>query len=154
MTNRIYFDWNDLCRQSDYNHESILILTYALYIGYNKLLAWNSTALMRKLFITYVPNNLNSKRLLIKKQDGLFSKYKVQQPQSYFINPSWMTAICPLSHKIGYLRALSLRNNVTTEPYVPLYYSPAIDKRNLFLEIIENKIIFIPEQIKQNELSS
>ena len=44
-SNKIYFNWYELKKDADGHSNGILILTYALYKGYNRLLAKNIKSL-------------------------------------------------------------------------------------------------------------
>ena len=46
-----YFNWKELWTDGEGQPESILILTHALTIGYNNIIASSSQQLMKKLFI-------------------------------------------------------------------------------------------------------
>ena len=59
-----YFNWKELWADSKGQPEAILILTYALTIGYNNIIASSSQQLMKKLFINNIDFQLFRTRKL------------------------------------------------------------------------------------------
>lgn len=143
-----YFNWNELLQKSKKDYDSIIILTYASTFKYNNKVANSSLNLLKKLNIHRIPSWLNT-YLLINKKFELFNNYLVEEPQSYFINPSFLQATTSVSYKIQYLWLLSHRkiedkNNFININYFNLKEINGI-KNNPFISIEKDKIIFILE---------
>lgn len=143
-----YFNWYELVQKSKKDQDSIIILTYASTFKYNKKIANSSLSLIKKLNLHRIPNWLN-KYLIINKQFEIFNNYLVEEPQSYFTNPTFLTSITPVSHKIQYLWLLSHRkiedkNNYINKEYLKIKEIDGI-KNNPFISIEKDKIIFILE---------
>jgi hypothetical protein len=143
-----YFSWFDLLQKSKKDYDSIIILTYASTFSYNNKIANSSLSLIKKLNINRVPNWI-SNHLIINKKFEIFNNYVLEEPQSYFNNPKFLTSIVPVTYKIQYLWLLSHRKIEETTNYVNRDYFKLkeIDgiKNNPFISIEQDKIIFILE---------
>ena len=75
-----------------------------------------------------------------------------KEEQSYFTNGSFLTAICPVRKKLEYLFLLSMRPANDLSARIPLKFLTqeqiiwAIN--NPFIKTIEDKIVFVPELIR------
>ena len=82
----------------------------------------------------------------------VISHYMCRDEQSYFINGDFLTAICPVRKKLEYLFLLSMRSADDLSARIPLKFLTqeqiiwAIN--NPFIKTIEDKIVFVPELIR------
>ena len=88
-----YFNWYELLKKSKKDYDSIIVLTYASTFGYNKKIANSSLDLVKKLNISRIPNWLNSSLIMNKRSFEIFNNYRVEEPQSYFRNPSFLKTV-------------------------------------------------------------
>lgn len=143
-----YFNWHELLQKSKKDQDSIIILTHASLFRYNNKIANSSLSLLKKLNIHRIPNWLN-KYLIINKNFEIFNQYIVEEPQSYFTNPSFLYAITHVNYKIQYLWLLSHRRIDEKVNYInrDFFKLKEIDgiKNNPFISIEKDKIIFILE---------
>jgi hypothetical protein len=143
-----YFNWNELLQKSKKDYDSIIILTYASTFRYNSKIANSSLDLVKKLNIHRIPIWLKS-YLSINKRFEIFTHYSVEEPQSYFTNPTFLLSVVPVTHKIQYLWLLSHRRNDEKVNYISrdFFKLKEIDgiKNNPFISIEKDKIIFILE---------
>lgn len=147
-----YYNWYSL-KSDGKDAEGILILTYALYKKYNNLLANSSHELLKTLFINRIPEIIIRRGLIKELSRGkLKATYKCEEPQSYFRNPSFLTAICPPRKKVEYLFLLSMRPVHDLSARIPIRYLNEEQKewsaKNPFIKTIEDKIVFVPELIR------
>ncbi len=153
-SNKIYYNWYKLKKDAGGHSEGILILTYALYKRYNKTLSKNTHQLCKKLHIEKIPTKiLKDNRVIISKDfKEVISNYICSEEQSYFTNGSFLTAICPVRKKLEYLFLLSMRPANDLSARIPLKFvtEKQLDwaKNNPFLKTIEDKIVFVPELIR------
>jgi hypothetical protein len=143
-----YFNWYELLHKAKKDQDSIIVLTYASTFSYNKKIANSSLDLIKKLNVYRIPNWLNS-YLVINKKFEIFNNYLIEEPQSYFNNPSFLLAVTPVVYKIQYLwllshRKIEDRNNYINKDYFKLKEIDGI-KNNPFICIEKDKIVFILE---------
>lgn len=147
---RTYFNWSELNRLSNEENEAIIVLTYALYVGYNKLMAQNSQDLCKILKIPKIPAIVYSHRKITQKSrstyNQIYSHYYTTDPQSYFQNPRFLIANIPLKYKIEYLYLLSLRSPYHTDNKIPITYLQTQNVHNPFTKRDSSHITFILEQ--------
>jgi len=136
-----YFNWTEIWRLSRGDLASIIILTYAQSNLYNEV---SGKTLMRTLGIHHVPSELFKQKLFTQHTNKLICNYKTTEPQSYFINPSFLFAQLPARSKAVYIKALGMRRISSQDDFIPKKYFENV-KPNPFLEITDDKIIFIPE---------
>jgi hypothetical protein len=154
MKRKTYFNWYELKKDAKEEPAGILILTYALYKGYNTLLSKNANKLMTKLHIDVIPRVIlkNDYVLVSKNYKELIVNYKCKEPQSYFTNGNFLTAICPVRKKLEYLYLLSMRPINDKSARIPLNYlnDEQLDwsANNPFIKTIEENIVFVPELIR------
>lgn len=144
-----YFNWNELLRKSKKDYDSIIVLTYASMFGYNKKIANSSLDLVKKLHINRIPNWLNSSLIMNDKSFEIFNNYRVEEPQSYFNNASFLKAVTPVAHKIQYLWLLSHRRNDDKSSFIKrdFFKIKEIDglRSNPFITIGKERISFTLE---------
>lgn len=144
-----YFNWFDLLQKSKKDNDSIIILTYASTFGYNKKIANSSFELLRLLNIHRMSKILNEYIIIKAKSFEIFNKYKIEEPQSYFNNKSFLTSLTSSNNKIQYLWLLSHRKVEDKKPFIIKDYfsGKEIDgiKNNPFISIEKDKINFILE---------
>lgn len=136
-----YFNWSEIWRLSKGDLAAIIILTYAQTKIYNEL---SAKTLMKRLGINHVPPSLFHEKILTQHKHSLVSNYITKEPQSYFINPNFLFMQVPARSKAVYIKALGLRKLSVSDPYIPKKYFENINP-NPFINITEDKIIFIPE---------
>ena len=153
-SNKIYFNWYELKKDADGHSNGILILNYALYKGYNKLMAKNINSLYKTLHIKSIPEKIlrNSKIIITAEYNEIISHYICKDEQSYFINGDFLTAICTTRKKLEYLFLLSMRPANNLSARIPLKYLTKEQitwtNQNPFIKTIEDKIVFVPELIR------
>lgn len=144
-----YFNWYELLKKSKKDYDSIIVLTYASTFGYNKKIANSSLDLVKKLNISRIPNWLNSSLIMNKRSFEIFNNYRVEEPQSYFRNPSFLKTVTPVTHKIQYLWLLSHRRNDDKNPFINRDFFKLKEingiKSNPFISIDKDKITFVLE---------
>ena len=82
----------------------------------------------------------------------VISHYMCRDEQSYFTNGSFLTAICPVRKKLEYLFLLSMRDPSDPSARIPKEYLDEEQlnwaEKNPFIKTIEDKIVFVPELIR------
>jgi hypothetical protein len=136
-----YFNWDEIWRVSRGDLAAIIILTYAQTKLYNEI---SAKTLMSRLGINHIPPSLFHNKTLIQYKNQLICNYKTQEPQSYFINPSFLFSLVPARNKAVYIKALGMRRISSSDVYIPKKYFDNINP-NPFVEITEDRIIFKPE---------
>ena len=153
-SNKTYYNWYDLKKDADGHSDGILILTYALYKRYNTILAKNTDSLCKILHIKSIPAKIirNSNVIGSSESSEIISHYMCKDEQSYFINGNFLTAICPVRQKLEYLFLLSMRPANDLSARIPLKFltDEQINwaNNNPFIKTIEDKIVFVPELIR------
>ena len=153
-SNKTYYNWYELKKEAGGHPEGILILTYALYKRYNTLMAKNTHSLCKNLHISSIPTKIirNNHIMITLEYKEVISHYMCRDEQSYFTNGSFLTAICPVRKKLEYLFLLSMRPANDLSARVPQKFLTqeqiiwAIN--NPFIKTIEDKIVFVPELIR------
>jgi len=153
-SNKTYYSWYKLKKDAGGQPEGILILTYALYKRYNTILSKNAQQLCKKLHVEKIPAKILKENRVIISHDfkEVVSHYMCNEEQSYFTNGSFLTAICPVRKKLEYLFLLSMRPANDLSARVPQKFLTqeqiiwAIN--NPFIKTIEDKIVFVPELIR------
>lgn len=112
------YSWFDLKLKANYEPESILILTYALTKSYNSIIAWNSKHLMNSLKINRIPSTLFKRKLLSNTKKGIVSHYKVNNPDAYFKNKSFLFLDISIHYKVNYLYLLGHRKVSNKNDYL------------------------------------
>ena len=141
-----YFNWKELWIDSEGQPESILILTHALTIGYNNIIASSSQQLMKKLFINNIDFQLfRTRKLKVLKNNSIFSTYKCKDKQSYFKDNKFLFTIINTNSKVEYLYLLSKRSINNTNHNIPKNYVSSIHWKNTFVKERTDKLEFILE---------
>ena len=149
---KYYFNWNKILIDSKRQHELIIILTYASYIGYNRLMSNSKGHLLSLLKIDNLPRDINKfvKQNKKSKPYNLFSIYKVNEPQSFFVNQGFMFSDAKPIFRVQYLWLLSMRSIDTSNNFIPIEYLNDKEinsiKHNPFIEVKHNRITFTLEQ--------
>ena len=149
-----YFNWYEILAKARKDQTAILILTFALYKRYNTILAKNTESLFQILHIDSIPLKIvrNSNIIITTDFKEVVSHYMCKEEQSYFTNGIFLTAICPVRKKLEYLFLLSMRPANDLSARVPQKFLTqeqiiwAIN--NPFIKTIEDKIVFVPELIR------
>ena len=142
-----YFNWYELLAHSRGDLAAIMCLAYAQSSEYNEK---STKLLMRKLNINHIPYFLIKNRTFVQYRHILVCNYKTKEPQSYFLNPRFLFINVPITDKIVYLRALSMRKPSCTNDYIPRKYYKKV-KSNFFMRITEDNIYF-PEESSIREI--
>ena len=130
-----YFNWNELWHQSKKQPESILILTHALIIGYNNIMARSGTELMKKLFIEKIDSQLfQTGKLKTFKNTLIFSVYTCKDKQSYFKNKNFLYSTVSPVTKVEYLYILSKRSIDNQNNHIPKNYVSSKHWENTFVK--------------------
>jgi len=141
-----YFNWKELWVDSEGQPESILILTHALTIGYNNIIASSSQQLMKKLFINKIDFQLfRTRKLKVLKNNSIFSVYKCKDKQSYFKDKEFLFTTINPNNKVEYLYLLSKRSITNTNHYIPKNYVSSKHWKNTFVKERTDKLEFILE---------
>ena len=141
------FNWYELIVKSRKDYNSILILTYALSVGYNKKIAKRISNLMTIVQIKHVPRDVL--RFFEEVNLTLYCKVKTEEPQSYFKNPSFLRAKHLPVHKVNYLKLLSYRRIDDLSPFI--YKDMLTEKqislaeKNPFVKVGDTQIYFTRE---------
>lgn len=136
-----YFNWNEIWRLSKGNVASIIILTYAQTSIYNEL---SAKTLLNRLSINHIPPYLFHEKILTQYKHILACNYKTIEPQSYFLNESFLFNAVPARSKAVYIKALGLRKLTSNDYFIPKKYFENI-KPNPFIDITDDRLIFKPE---------
>ena len=140
------FNWQELSLDGKGIPEAILILTYALSLGYNSKIGFNAKDLHHRLNIEHIPFTLFFKRLLFNyPPHGIFSKYKCKEPQSYFYNREFMRYQYSVQDKVNYIFILANRRLDQPENFLPQRYIPENLWNNPFIERKNGNLYFKPE---------
>lgn len=121
------------------------MLTYALTCSYNSIIACNESWLLQKLKISFIPRSVFKGGYFTKTAKGIVSKLTTKEPQSYFLNDSWLYDYEKLTDKIIYLHALSQRSISDKNFFIPDNYLEEKYWNNPFLKHRDGKIWFLPE---------
>lgn len=143
---KYYFNWNELKRDAGSNYAGILILLNCLLIGYNKKMANSGKHLMLKMKLNNIPLIIFRKKLLFVQKQGIYSRYKCNDPQSYFINKDFITSGLSVANRAEYLYILAQRPISVTDTFIPKNYVSKRLWKNPFIEIDDTKIHFITER--------
>lgn len=143
----VQFNWQEIKLDSNNTLEGIIVLTYALSIGYNSIISASLSNLQTRLSIGFVPQNIFKKRMFINTPQGIFNRYSTIEPQSYFKNNSWLFDKESTYNKVVYLFALSQRSINNKNLFIPTTYLDSKYWDNPYLNRKENKLWFNPELI-------
>ena len=102
------------------------------------------------LSISRIPSYISHNKLLIREKRGVFSNYSCVDPQTYFIDYSFLKAKCLAKEKVEYLYMLSNRVMTSNKSYIPKNYINQKYWKNLFVKIEDDKLYFIPEQLRRS----
>ena len=146
---KFVFDWQELKIDSGSDLTAILILTFAIYRGYNNKLAWDKLQLKTMLTIDDIPGIIvRRKHIVLNKFRGYTVNYQSRQPSAYFQNPDFMFSNCSVSDKVKYIYLLSHRRIADDSYEIPTYH---IKNQKLltnpFVRIKNDKLKFIPESL-------
>lgn len=133
-----FFNWNEIFLLSKGDLASILILTYAQTKEYNEL---SAKKLLSRLNINHIPAFLFHEGILVQYRHTLYCTYKTRDPQSYFLNSSFLFLNISARKKAVYIKALSMRRLSDDRDYIPLKYFSNITE-NPLVNITEDKIMF------------
>lgn len=142
-----YFNWYEINVKAKKDYNSILILTYALSVGYNKKIAKRISNLIAILQISHVPRDVL--RFLREDVFELYSNIQTIEPQSYFNNSSFLKSKHNLIHKVNYIKLLSYRRIGDSSPFI---YKDMLNnkqirviEKNPFVKVGDTQIYFIRE---------
>ena len=141
-----YFNWKELWACSKGQPESILILTYALIIGYNNIIASSGKQLMKKLFINSIDLHLfQTNKLKVLKNNSIFSTYQCKDIQSYFKDKDFLFSTVNPNTKVEYLYILSKRSITNKNRHIPKNYVSSKHWNNTFVKERTDKLELILE---------
>ena len=141
-----YFNWNELWTYSKGQPESILILTNALIIGYNNIIASSGKQLMKKLFINSINLHLfQTNKLKVLKNSSILSTYQCKDAQSYFKDKDFLFSTVNPNAKVEYLYILSKRSIANKNRYIPKNYVSSEHWGNTFVKERTDKLELILE---------
>ena len=141
-----YFNWKDLWTHSKGHPESILILTHALTIGYNNIIASSGKELMKKLFINSInPQLFRTNKLKVLKNNSILSTYQCKDKQSYFRSKEFLFSTVNPNIKVEYLYILSKRSIANQNHYIPKNYVSSQHWNNTFVKERTDKLELILE---------
>lgn len=141
----IQFNWYELKVDSSNVPEGIIVLTHALAKGYNSIITSNESSLLGQLKVSYVPPQIYKNKWFIKTSEGIKTKYITKEPQSYFLNSSWLYEYSTIYNKILYLYALSQRSISNRNFFIPETFLEEKYWNNPYLKHRDGKIWFLPE---------
>jgi hypothetical protein len=104
------------------NYEAEVVLTFALCVGYNKIISSSFFHLKNKLHIAGVPEYLFTRGHLKKYNNKIVSKFKINEPQCYMSNPGWLHYNVSAETKSDYLYILGQRSLHNKNRFIPEYY--------------------------------
>ena len=141
-----YFNWKDLWTHSKGHPESILILTHALTIEYNNIIASSGKELMKKLFINSINSQLfQTNKLKVLKNNFILSTYQCKDKQSYFRSKEFLFSTVNPNIKVEYLYILSKRSIANQNHYIPKNYVSSQHWNNTFVKERTDKLELILE---------
>lgn len=158
---KIGFNWTEIKTVCRSQNAEILLLTYAIVIGYNNYIAYEIKDINNRLNTKIVSVNELCKKGLLTfnpygQKKGIYSKIMVNNPQSYFINQEFLYRKCPARLKVEYLFMLSHRPYNDLKPYIEKRYFPETLHSNLFVKKQGDYLILLPElsKLKQEKTTS
>jgi|TARA_X000000950_G_scaffold80626_1_gene101377 hypothetical protein len=104
------------------NYEAEIVLTFALSVGYNKIISTSFPHLKNKLHISGVPEFLFIRGYLKKYKNKIVSNFRINEPQCYMNNPSWLHLKISAEAKSDYLYILGQRSLHNKNRFIPEYY--------------------------------
>lgn len=149
-----YFNFGELKYLANSNILRILYLTYAAFKGYNNLIALNIYELNNQLKI---PNadiryfKYSEYFYYEGKNKRIISKYQCNDPQTYFTNGSFLTAVATPKEKIEYLYLLSQRAPTDLNNYIPQKIVNTKLYTNPFVKVSQDKLVFLLEHSNKGE---
>lgn len=135
------FNWPEILAKSRKDMAAIIILAYAQTTLYNE---YSSKTLMKRLSINHIPLFMFRQKLLKQENNKLVCTYYTEQPQSYFKNPAFLFSGASITHKVVYLKALSMRRITESEDKIPRQYFDSLSY-NPFLQVKDDYIHFLQE---------
>lgn len=155
---KVLFNWYELHNASNKTPSGIITLTHALTKVYNGYICRNEKDLIEKLHIDYIPNAVfDREEKLYRVSNGIRTKFKIVEPQSYFLGNTWLYEEVSVEEKLIYLHALSQRHLKNRNLFIPEDYLDEIYWNNTFLKHKNGKLWFTPEmnyltnQLKQRK---
>ncbi len=143
---KTYFNWHQILRDSNNDACAILLLTYALNIGYNNKITSSTKDLLKYLHIDSIPIQLFEQgHFVVTSDNSIFSRYKCDEPQSYYYNPFFAIAKIDVTYKTLYIWALAQRRISQRENFIPDTHIQETQWSNPLLRHKDNKLYFIPE---------
>lgn len=147
----IQFNWCEIKSISD-DPVDQLILLLCQTVRQDDVLAHSYTSLRYRLKIKYINNKLIDNGYIEESEAGIIPKYKTEEPQSYFINPSFLYGTSNPIQKTDYAHILSQRHLRNKNTYIPLKYVASKYHKNIFT-FVKNHQIHLPlEKINDKKL--
>ena len=128
------------------NTDAEVLLVFCLAAGINKVISTNFTFLREKLFISSVPQFLFTNGHLQKYPNKIVSRFKIEEPQCYLTNPSFLHFNLLSKTKSDYLHILSQRSISNELKYIPEHYVDEQYWRNPLITHVDRKIKFTMEK--------
>ena len=104
------------------NYDAEVLLTFALCVGFNKVVSNSFLHLKRKLNINNIPEHLFINGHLKKYDKKIVSRFLIKEPQCYMTNPSWLHYQIASKEKSEYLYILGQRSLNNKNRFIPEYY--------------------------------
>lgn len=126
--------------------EAEVVLTFALSIGYERVISYNFASLREKLAIRHIPEHLFTNGYLVKYQSKIVSKFRIVEPQCYMTNPSWLHYNLSAKTKSDYLHILGQRSLCNKNRTIPEYWVEPTYWKNPLIKHSDRTITFILEK--------
>ena len=147
----IQFNWCEIKSISD-DPVDQLILLLCQTVRQDDVLAHSYASLRYRLKIEYIDSKLTEKGYIEQTEAGIIPKYKTEEPQSYFINPSFLYGTSSPEQKTDYAHILSQRHLYNKNTYIPLMYVEPKYYKNIFTFVKNNQIHLPLEKINDEKL--
>jgi len=129
------------------NADVEVLLTFCATQKVGAVIAKSEISLQNKLNIKYIPRYLYTKGYLeYKHPNNIVSYFKIHEPQSYMINPSWLHYNVSSKIKSDYIHILGQRSISNTNNFIPDHYVDKIYWKNPLICHADRKIKFILEK--------
>jgi len=112
----------EIKKAAKYNFDAEVLLTFALSVGYNRVISNSFLTLKTKLHITNIPEHLFINGHLKKYGKKIVSRFTIQEPQCYMNNPSWLHYNISSKTKSDYLYILGQRSLHNKNRFIPEHY--------------------------------
>ena len=129
------------------NADVEVLLTFCATQKAGSVISKNEISLQKKLNIKYIPRNLYTKGYLeYKHPNFIVSNFKIQEPQCYMLNPSWLHYKVSSKIKSDYLHILGQRSINNTNNFIPEYYVDKAYWKNPLICHADRKLKLILEK--------